>query len=83
MQVTFYIAETPLIPKKFGWFIKKGGLYFETVQRLVTRMTETGTACTMRQYRTEARNQDERDRYSLYYETVQRLVTRMTETGTA
>ena len=32
---------------------------------------------------TEARNQDDRDRYSLYYETVQRLVTRMTETGTA
>ena len=50
-QVTFYMADTPLLPKKLGWYIQKGGQYYETVQRFTARITETGIACTMRQYR--------------------------------
>jgi hypothetical protein len=41
--VTFYTAKKPLIPKKFGWFIQKGGLYYETIQNFIARISETGT----------------------------------------
>jgi hypothetical protein len=37
------MTKQPLIPKKFGWFIQKGGLYYETIQRFITRLIETGT----------------------------------------
>jgi hypothetical protein len=37
------MAQTPLLPKKVGWYIQKGSPYFETAQRFTARITETGT----------------------------------------
>jgi hypothetical protein len=73
--VTFYLADTPLLPKKLGWYIQKGGLYYETVQRLTARITETGTKWTIRgrMQRLTVKLIETSILYNYKYETVQRL----------
>jgi hypothetical protein len=36
------MAEEPVISMMRGWYIKRGSLYFETAQRFIARITDTG-----------------------------------------